>query len=84
MTRRRQPEAEFFGQRLRQLRNDRGLTQVGLAEASGLIDTYISDMERGLKVPSLTTLLRLAAALGCKVADLVTVFDEEPDLKRFL
>ena len=84
MTRRRQPEAELFGQRLRQLRNDRGVTQVELAEASGLIDTYISDMERGLKVPSLTTILRLAAALGCKVADLVTVFDEEPDLTRFL
>ncbi len=84
MTRRRQPEAELFGQRLRQLRKDRGITQVQMAEASGLIDTYISDMERGLKVPSLTTLLRLAAALGCKVADLVTVFDQEPDLKRFL
>lgn len=84
MTRRRQPEAELFGRRLRQLRNDRGVTQVELAEASGLIDTYISDMERGLKVPSLTTILRLAAALRCKVADLVTVFDEEPDLTPFL
>jgi transcriptional regulator with XRE-family HTH domain len=83
MTRRLQPEAELFGQRLRLLRNERGITQAGLAETSGLIDTYISDMERGLKVPSLTTLLRLASALRCKVSDLVTVFDEEPDLTRF-
>jgi transcriptional regulator with XRE-family HTH domain len=83
MTRRLQPEAELFGQRLRLLRNERGITQAALAETSGLIDTYISDMERGLKVPSLTTLLRLASALRCKVSDLVTVFDEEPDLTRF-
>jgi transcriptional regulator with XRE-family HTH domain len=37
---------------------------------------YISDVERGLKVPSLTTILRLAIALDCKVTSLVGVFDE--------
>lgn len=35
----------------------------------------ISDMERGLKVPSLTTILRLAVALDCKVTALTSVFD---------
>lgn len=84
MTRKRQPEAEVFGERLRTLRTSRGLTQVSLANASGLIDTYISDMERGLKVPSLTTLIRLAVALDCRVGDLVAAFDEEADLRRFL
>jgi transcriptional regulator with XRE-family HTH domain len=84
VTRRRQPEGEIFGRRLRQLRAERRLTQASLAAASGLIDTYISDMERGLKVPSLTTLLRLAAALECSVANLVSEFDEEGDLRRFL
>ena len=84
MTRRLQPEAEVFGRQLRQIRTERGLTQRALAEASGLIDTYISDMERGLKVPSLTTLLRLAAALRCKVGELVAAFDHEKDLARFL
>jgi transcriptional regulator with XRE-family HTH domain len=84
MTRRLQPEAEVFGKRLRALRAGKGLTQVSLAEASGLIDTYISDMERGLKVPSLTTLIRLAVALDCRVGDLVAAFDEERNLRRFL
>ena len=84
MTRKRQPEAEVFGERLRTLRTSRGLTQVSLAHSSGLIDTYISDMERGLKVPSLTTLIRLAVALDCRVGDLVAGFDEETNLRRFL
>jgi hypothetical protein len=33
-------------------------------------------MERGQKVPSLTTILRLAVALGCKVPELVSIFDK--------
>jgi transcriptional regulator with XRE-family HTH domain len=75
MTRRLQPEAEVFGRRLREIRTERGLTQAALAQASGLIDTYISDMERGLKVPSLTTVLRLAGALECKPTALIKIFD---------
>jgi transcriptional regulator with XRE-family HTH domain len=71
-----QPEGEVFGARLRELRQKRGLTQIDLAAESGLAGPYISDMERGLKVPSLTTLLRLALALDCKVSELVTVFDK--------
>ena len=76
MTLRRQKEAEVFGATLRELRTKRRLTQGALANKAGLIENYISDMERGLKVPSLTTLLRLAAALDCKVTSLVAVFDK--------
>jgi transcriptional regulator with XRE-family HTH domain len=41
-----------------------------LAATSGLTKAYISDMESGLKIPSLTTILRLA--LDCKVVELVS------------
>lgn len=44
---------------------------------------YISDLERGLKVPSLTTLVRLAVALDCKVTTLVAPFDKA-DLRAML
>ena len=70
-----QPEAEVFGARLRELREKRGETVRSLAEAAGPSITYLSDMERGLKVPSLTMLLRLAIALDCKVTDLDKVFN---------
>lgn len=76
MTRQIQPEGEVFGQRLRDVRQRLGVTQEALALSSGLTQAYISDMERGLKVPSLTTILRLAVALPTQVMDLVGVFDK--------
>jgi transcriptional regulator with XRE-family HTH domain len=76
MTRVRQPEGEIFGRRLRELREKHAVTQNALAAASGLTEAYISNMENGFAVPSLTTVLRLAAALGCKVTALVSVFDK--------
>jgi transcriptional regulator with XRE-family HTH domain len=39
--------------------------------------TYTSNLETGGKVPSLTTLIRLAAALNWKVPKLVKVFDKD-------
>jgi transcriptional regulator with XRE-family HTH domain len=70
-----QPEAELFGARLRELRQKRGMTQEQRAAAAGTAGPYVSDMERGIKVPSLTTIIRLAIALDCKVTNLVRVFD---------
>lgn len=71
-----QPEGEVFGRRLRELRQKYGVTQEQLSLSTGLTEGYISNMERGLKVPSLTTVLRLAVALDCKVTELVSVFDK--------
>ena len=83
MTTRPQPEGAVFGSRLRELREQRGETQQSLADATGFPRPYISNMESGLKVPSLTTLIRLAAALDCNVIDLVDVFTGR-DLRKFL
>jgi transcriptional regulator with XRE-family HTH domain len=79
-----QPEGEVFGRRLRELRQKRGVTQEQLSASTGLTEGYISNMERGLKVPSLTTILRIAVALGCKVTELVSVFDKVDDLPALL
>ncbi len=74
------PDAALFGERLHELREKRGLTLRDLAERAEMSLTYVSDLERGQKVPSLTTLVRLASALDCKVTVLVAVFDKR-DLK---
>jgi transcriptional regulator with XRE-family HTH domain len=71
-----QAEGEVFGRRLRELRQKYGVTQQQISIATGLTEGYISNMERGLKVPSLTTILRIAVALGCKVTELVSIFDK--------
>jgi transcriptional regulator with XRE-family HTH domain len=74
---------ELFGARLRELRLKRGLSQQALAERVGIPQTHVSAMEVGIKFPNLLTVLRLAAALECKVTDLVRVFDKS-DLQSIL
>jgi DNA-binding XRE family transcriptional regulator len=44
---------------------------------------YINAMERGLRAPSLTTIIRLAVALDCKTIDFVGMFDKR-NLRSFL
>lgn len=70
-------EAKLFGRRLRELRKERGLTQEALAESADLSGNYISDLELGLKVPSLTILVRLSQALGVATPDLLRDFTRE-------
>ena len=70
-------EAQLFGRRLRELRQAHNLTQEALAEAADLSGNYISDLELGLKVPSLTIIVRLSQALDTGAADLLTAFTRE-------
>lgn len=52
-------------------RSSLGISQEELAERSGLHRTYISDIERGARNPTLRTLSRLAVALGMSASQLV-------------
>lgn len=56
---------------LRVLREYRGLTQVALAERSGVNRVQIANIEAGQKSGSVETVKRLAAALGVAIDDLV-------------
>ena len=68
------PEAEIFGKTLRKLRTARELTQERLAGAANLTTGYVNTVERGMQVPSLTTIIKLAHALGVPPADLLADF----------
>ena len=68
-------EGPLFGARLREMRLERRLTQPAIAALVGTSASNISDLERGIKVPTLTTIARLAHALECNVTDLVKVLD---------
>jgi transcriptional regulator with XRE-family HTH domain len=74
---------QLFGERLRELRSKRDITQVMLADATGIPQNHISSIERGMKLPNLLTMIRLASALDCKLSALVSVFDKE-QLSSFL
>jgi transcriptional regulator with XRE-family HTH domain len=62
---------EAFGVVLRNLRRERSMSQETLALESQLDRTFISLLERGLRQPSLTTLLQLSAPLGVSPESLV-------------
>ncbi len=63
-------EAPPFGKRLAELRKERGLTQVQLADKLGLTVKGVDYYERRAKNPSLELMKKAAEVLGTNVADL--------------
>lgn len=53
-----------IGSRLREARNMAKLTQEQLAEKVGIGTTYLCDIERGAKFPSLSLFIKIVDALG--------------------
>lgn len=61
--------AEKLGNRLRELRAERDLTQAGLAELVGVSRKTVNTIENGVFVPSALLALKLARALGRPVEE---------------
>ncbi|MCL2419560.1 MAG: helix-turn-helix domain-containing protein, partial [Conexibacteraceae bacterium] len=61
-----------FGQRLRHLRKRSGLTLATLGRAVGHSESYLSQLENGHREARLSTVNRLATALSCSPADLLS------------
>jgi transcriptional regulator with XRE-family HTH domain len=60
-----------FGQVLRTIRLEKGLTHEALAERAGLHPTFISLLERGGRLPSLNTVFLISKAMGIKSSELI-------------
>lgn len=66
-----EPKDRAFGQKVKQIRQDRGLTQTELATRMGRTSSWMSQVERGVqKVDRLDVLQGLADALGVSVQQL--------------
>lgn len=64
-----------FGDNVRRLRRDRGLTQEALAERSNLHLNFVGRLERGqILSPELISMLKLAAGLGVEPSALLEPF----------
>ena len=66
----------LLGRNARMARMAAQLTQEQLAERSGFAQQYISDLERGLRNPTIVSLYELALALNTTPVALITP-DEE-------
>jgi len=60
-----------LGERIRELRIERGWRQIDLAEETGMHENYVSDLELGRKEICLKMLQAVASAFKMKPADLL-------------
>ncbi len=67
-----------LGKKIKQMRNQKGLTQEELADRCELTKGYISQLENNLNSPSIATLTDILSALG---SDLSEFFREEKEEK---
>jgi transcriptional regulator with XRE-family HTH domain len=60
-----------FGDRLREIRLSRGMTQADVAREASVSTAYVGRLERGRAAPGIDLVARLAAALGTTTAELL-------------
>jgi transcriptional regulator with XRE-family HTH domain len=65
-----------LGLNVRKRREEKELTQEALAELANLDPTYISGIERGMRNPSVLSVLRIAKALGVTTSKLMERVDD--------
>ena len=73
----------YIGTKMKNLRNQNGLTQQELADRAELTKGFISQVERGLTIPSLATLADIVECLGSNLSDFFndktqTILDNDP------
>lgn len=61
----------MFGERLKQLRKQRSISQQELSRISNVSNGFISELETGKKRPSLETAEKLSKALGVAITELI-------------
>ncbi|WP_099115057.1 MULTISPECIES: helix-turn-helix domain-containing protein [Xenorhabdus] len=60
----------LFGQRIRYLRKEAGMSQEAFADKCGLDRTYVSGIERGVRNPTLEIIYVIANGLQIELTDL--------------
>ncbi len=66
----------MFGRKIRELREERGISMMALANAIGVSDTAVCKWENEVSEPKLSYIARLADFFGCSADYLVGRSDE--------
>lgn len=64
--------AKAFGAAVRALRTERGIAQESLANLAGIERSHLGKVERGEHMPTLAIIFKIASALDCSTAVLMT------------
>jgi transcriptional regulator with XRE-family HTH domain len=67
---------------LRELRNQNNISQEKLAHSSGLDRTFISLLERGLRQPSLKSILQLSESLNVSASEMMGLVEKRLKSKK--
>lgn len=60
-----------LGRNVARIRHQKGLSQEAFADLADLHRTYVSDIERGVRNPTATVIVKLAEALGVSAGELL-------------
>ena len=71
-----------LGLAIRQVREDRNLSQERLAELAGLHRTYVSSVEQGRRNLSIENIYKVANALGVSMTELIQLCEDRIDRSR--
>lgn len=68
----------LIGQKLREIREAKNMSQVEIAEATGLVQPYVSRVENGHTIPGVETLEKWASALKVPLYQILYDGEEPP------
>ena len=69
--------AQAFGAAVRALRMERGIAQESLANLAGIERSHMGKVERGEHMPTLAIIFKIASALSCSTAVLMTATESQ-------
>jgi transcriptional regulator with XRE-family HTH domain len=72
-------ELTALGRAVRELRQERGISQEDLADEAGLHRTYVGGIERGERNVAFLNLVKLARALGVPASELLSRYERIRD-----
>jgi XRE family transcriptional regulator, regulator of sulfur utilization len=71
------PNLLALGRAVRAIRDEKGISQVQLAQATGFMQSWVSNVEHGRRNPSWSNAIRLAEGLGVGLAELAARAEAE-------
>lgn len=75
-------DRKAIGKKIEKLRKERGMSQLKLANEAGLSQSYIPDLEKGLKCPTVETLDNICYALRISLVEFLAEPKEKQSQNR--